>query len=135
MFRSLILLAASLSLCACGPAGGVASAGSSPAESWASPPSTPLTQTKIDDKVIVLSFEALGVAATAANVLIDTGIIKPGSPTANKLADGLETSRAWLNIASAAQRAGQANDYATAISQATTAIAGIQAQISSYKGK
>lgn len=135
MFRSLILLAASLSLCACGPTGTVASAGSTPAESWAQAPSAPLSKTTIDDKVIVLSFEALGVAASAANALIDTGIIKPGSPSALKLADGLETSRAWLNIASAAQRAGQARDYASAIAQATTALAGIQAQISSYRSK
>lgn len=135
MFRSLILLAASLSLCACGATGPVASAGTSPAESKASPPSTPLAQTKIDDKVIILSFEALGVAATATNVLIDTGIIKPGTASALKLADGLEVCRAWLNIASDAQRAGQAQDYATAIAQATSALAGIQAQISIYKGK
>lgn len=135
LLRSLFIFAASLSLCACGYAGPVASAGTSPAESWTSPPSSPLSQTVIDDKVIVLSFEALGVASSAANALIDTGFIKPGSPAALKLADGLETSRAWLNIASAAQRAGQAQDYATAIAQATSALTGIQAQISNFRGK
>lgn len=132
--RSLLALAASISLCACAAAGPVASTGPSPANTSAPAASTPLTSTQIDDKVIILSFEALGLAASAADMLLHTGAIKAGSPVALSLADKLQGAYMWLDLASSAQQAGQAMDYAGYIEQASAAISGIQADIAKVKG-
>lgn len=132
--RSLILLAASLSLAACGATGHVASAGSAPAQPSAQAPTTSPTQASIDDKAIILSFQALGVAASAADALIATGRITPGSPAALRLADNLQAAKSWLNAASAAQRTGLPEEYEGAIVQASAAISAVQAAISAFKG-
>lgn len=134
MIRSILCLAAALSLAACGGSPGtVASAGSTPAQSSASAPAStsvsPLANTTLDDKAIIVAFEALDAAATAADALVAAKAITPGSPRAVTIANGLDGARKWLNIASAAQRAGQADNYVTAIAQAAAAVAGVRAAL------
>lgn len=132
--KSMFALVAAFSLAACGGTGTVASTGPAPADTSAPAASSPLTSTQIDDKVLILSFEALGVAASAADMLLHTGAIKAGSPVALSLADKLQGAYMWLDLASSAQQAGQAMDYAGYIEQASAAISGIQADIAKVKG-
>lgn len=133
--RSLILLAASLSLVACAAAGPVASAGSAPAQPSAQAPTTASAQASIDDKAIILSFKALGIASSAADALVATGRIVPGSPNALRLAQNLNAARTWLNAASAAQRGGLPEEYEAAIVQAGSALSAVQVAISIFGSK
>lgn len=131
--RSLLILAASLSLAACTGAGPVASAGSTPADTSASAPTTPLASTTIDDQAIIFAYQTLDVAASAADVLLATGVVKPGSPEALRLAGGLEGAKTWLGIASDAQKAGQADNYFAALAQGTAALHAAQVELAKMR--
>lgn len=110
--RAFILIAAaSLSLAGCSTTGTTGM--QSPA---------PFSHTAIDDHAIRYGFQALDVAATLADQALAAKIITPGSEKAKALANGLDTVRKWLNIASAAQRAGSLSDYNAAFAQATKAF-------------
>lgn len=128
MIRSLLIAAAALSLSACAATGPVASAGSAPAQPSASAV-TPLANTAIDDKAIVVAFQALDATATAADALLAAGVIQPGSQSALRLANGLESAKTWLNIASQAQKAAQAENYVAAIAQASAALTSVRSAI------
>lgn len=120
MRKILILTALALSACNTMPAAVL--------DATLPPPSeiSPLAQTQIDDRAVVAAFAALDLAATAADTML---AIKPsfaGTPAAIRLADGLVGAKTWLNIASKAQRAGQATSYTAALEQAAAALAGAQ---------
>lgn len=156
MFRTMVLAATlcCVSLSACGPTGGVASAGSTPAASPAlvstaanaaaavadatlAPPSaiSPGAATLIDDNAVVTAFEALDLAASAAETAIAFKPSLIGTPAAIKLADGLQGTRDWLKIASQAQRAQQATSYYAALEQARAALAGAKSALANLKAK
>jgi len=122
MFRSLLCVGLAVSLAACGATGPVASTGPAPAQ----PSTSPLSQTSIDDKAVIVAFEALDAAASAADALLAAGVIAPGSTTALRLADSLSAAKTWLNTASIAQRAGQAENRAAALAQAAAALAAVR---------
>ena len=103
-----ILLLVCISLTGCAGMGGLMNG------PLGSPP-TPLASTQIDDQAVKTSFKAFDLALDAVNALIDAGIIKPGSNSANKIADQIENVKSALNAAADAQRAGQSSSYAEAM--------------------
>lgn len=85
-------------------------------------PPAPLAQTTLDDQAVKVSYQSFDLALDAVNGLIDVGIIKPGSPTAKKLADLIEVVKASLNAATEAQRAGQSQSYIEAMERIRAAF-------------
>lgn len=104
-----ILAAACLALGACSPA----AVTSAPA---------PLARTVIDEQAIRLVWEGFNTALDAINVLRRTGVIQDGSAFARSLADVIDRTTLALTAASAAQRAGNAGDYVTAMNEAKDAL-------------
>jgi len=153
MFRTMCLVAAACcaSLSACGPSGGVASAGTAPATvvltpaeraaaavadaTLPSPATSPLASTITDDAALAFAWQALDAAAYGADAMLAVKPNLAGTPAAKRMADALEGSAVWLGIASNAQRAGQARSYAAALEQAKAALAGAQAAMADLKGK
>lgn len=157
----LMCLAAAASLSACGPSGGVASPGSTPAAGGSTapiehnapaldtaanavaavadatlpPPAaiSPTAKTTIDDAGIAVAWEALDTAAYAADTLLAAKPKVAGTPAAKQLAGALEGASTWLTIASQAQRASQAENYRVALEQAKAALAGAQAALATLR--
>jgi hypothetical protein len=86
---------------------------------------TPLAQTTIDEKGLIIAMQTFDTLLSAVDRLVAVGLIKPGSPIALKIADAVHTAKVAFQAASAAQRAGNSTSYFTAISQAQAAIANI----------
>lgn len=82
----------------------------------------PLAQTVIDEQAVRLVWEGFNTALDAINVLRRAGVIQDGSPAARSLADGIDRTTLALTAASAAQRAGNATDYVTAMNEARDAL-------------
>lgn len=116
MKRIILTACLALALPACTPGGIV----SSPA---------PLEQTTIDEKALTLAAKAVDTAAISASAMVRVGVIEPGSPSALRLADALDTARKAVNAASQAREAGSASNYAAAIANATAALATINSVI------
>lgn len=85
----------------------------------------PLAATTIDEKGLILALETFDTVLTGVDRLIAAGVIVPGSPTAIKIADAIAKAKVALQAASAAQRAGNASGYVSAINDAKVAIASI----------
>lgn len=111
MIKKFIAAFMSLALVACGPLGGVSSAGS-----------TAATVNAAAKDTIHLTFETLDAVALTSKMLADIGVIRPGSATALGLADALDKTRKLLNAASAAQQAGEAGEYLRLIGEANKAF-------------
>ena len=92
----------------------------------------PLASTTIDEKGLIIALQTFDTLLTAVDKLVAAGVITPGSPTAVKIADAINTAKIALQAASAAQQAGNASSYISAISEAQAAIANINLLI---KGK
>lgn len=105
-----IVAALALALAACTGAGGVTSA---PA---------PLARTVTDEQGVRLVWEGFNTALDAINALRRAGVIQDGSPAARSLAAGIDRTTLALTAASAAQRAGNATDYVTAMNEARDAL-------------
>lgn len=145
-----LLAACSLSISACAtrsaevgpgvilpPLTGAAGAAAGAADGLGVPPPSevsPGANTLIDDKAIVTAFQALDLAASAADTILAVKPSFAGSPAALKLAAALDTARHALNAASAAQRAQQATSYVIAMQDAQAAIASAKAAILASKG-
>ena len=89
------------------------------------PPPT-LARTTIDDKAIRVAFMAFDKALTVIDAFLDSGYLKPGSPSALRIRRGVLATQAALNAASAAQRAGSATTYTDALEKARLALTDIQ---------
>lgn len=111
MIKMFIAAFMSLALVACGPIGGISSAGS-----------TAATVNAAAKDTIHLTFETLDAVALTSKMLADIGVIRPGSATALGLADALDKTRKLLNAASAAQQAGEAGEYLRLIGEANKAF-------------
>lgn len=116
MIRNLLIPCALLALTACNP-GGIASA---PA---------PLERTTIDEKAVTLAAQSVDAVALSVTALVKAGVIKPGTPTAIKIASALDTARDAVNTAEKARQAGSATNYLTAIARANAAVSEIKAII------
>lgn len=86
------------------------------------PAPAPLTRTIIDEQALTLAGQTVDVLALSASALVKSHAIVPGSPTALKLADGLDRARAAINAAALARAAGNATSYAEALTKARAAI-------------
>lgn len=109
------LVAAALMVSGCGAAGTpVSSAGSAPIE----------TEQIADgaDVAISRAFDALELATSAVDVLIAVKVVKPGTPVALTIADGLATTKTWLNTARSAQKAALGASYVFAMKQAAISL-------------
>lgn len=87
--------------------------------------SAPLMQTTVDEKALILSLQTFDTVLTAVDQLIAAGVIKPGSRRAVQIADVIAKAKVAFNAASAAQRAGNATNYISAIADAQQAVANI----------
>lgn len=85
-----------------------------------------LARTTIDDQAIVFAYQALDTVASAIDLAITAGVVKPGTPKAIALANGLDGTRNWLNTASSLQKAGQADNAFAAWQQATAGLANLR---------
>lgn len=114
MKKILFLIAASLSLTACpstdSSVGGINSA---PA---------PLAQTTADEYAIDYGIDAVEIALTSLDKLMDAGKITPGSAKAKKIANVAEAARTALNAAASARKAGSTTNYVVAMSEASAAF-------------
>lgn len=129
------LVAPALALAACGSdGGGINSAGTAAPPAGSPAAITGLAGTATDDKAVSLAFDGLDFARTTIDGLVALGKVVPGTPTALKLASGLDATRDWLNAARSAQRAGEASNYAVALDQAGSAMAQLKAGIAAAKG-
>lgn len=98
---------------------------------FAVPSPAPLAATTIDDHGLEACWKAFDLALDAINALGDAGVIVPGSPRGKAVAAGIRTVNASLAAAERFAAAGSATDYATALSEATTAMAELRAAIGS----
>lgn len=121
MKRILALLAA-LTLGACQlPDISIGSAlGNSPA---------PLAQTVVDDKALQAAWASFDVALDGINLLADTGYLKPGTPKAIKVADGIDKVTGFLTAAESAAAAGSTKDYGIALANVRGAITQLRAAL------
>jgi hypothetical protein len=83
-----------------------------------------LTETLNDEKALYAVEAAFYGANSAAEAAVDTGLLKPGSPDAVKVADYLAQGHTALLAARAAYRAGDAKTY-------TQKLASVQAFVAS----
>ncbi len=113
-FRTMILAVACLALASCG-LGSIGSASSTA-------PPAPLASTQIDDKALVVAFDAYDTVLDAVDALIAANILKPETPRALKVANALETAKNALNAAREAQLAGSAQTYEDALRRAQNAF-------------
>lgn len=93
------------------------------------PPSTVTGRTTIDERFVRGAFLSLNAAANAIEVLFDLGRFERNGAVAKRLRTGLLDTKRWLQVASAAQRAGQAASYREAVERARTAFAGVQSAL------
>ena len=89
----------------------------------------PLAQTVVDDKALSLAWSSFDVALDGINMLADTGYLKPGTPKAIKVADGIDKVTAFLTAAESAAAAGSAKDYNVALANAKGAIVQLRAAL------
>lgn len=92
-------------------------------------PPAPLAQTTIDEKGLIVALQTFDTVLTAVDRLVAAGVIKPGSPRAVAIADAIHNAKIAFQAASAAQRAGNATGYLTALTNAQTAIAQVNSLI------
>lgn len=86
----------------------------------------PLAATAIDERALVLGLQSFDATLDAIDLLVEAKIIKPGSPTAVRLADAIDTTRLAFQAAGNAQRAGNTTSYSEALVLATAALADVR---------
>ena len=111
--KKVVCLFAALSLGACMPIG----LNSAPA---------PLAATAIDDVALRTAWQGFEVAIQTITLLRQAGVIKAGSPSALKIADGIDRVTAALNAAEHAATVGSTTDYTVALTEARAAIADLR---------
>jgi len=120
MKRFLPLLAA-LSLTACQlPDISIGSALQSPA---------PLANAVIDDKALMAAWQSFDLALDGINKLADLGYLKPGTPKAIAVADGIDKVTGFLTAAESAAAAGSTKDYNVALANVKGAIVQLRASL------
>lgn len=115
MKRLIMILGATLALAAC----------NLPAFNPAQPPA-PLAQTTIDDAGLSAAWKSFDAALDAIDLLVDANVLKPGTPRAVGIADGIDKVKVALQTAERAAAAGSATDYRTALAEAKAALDGIR---------
>lgn len=112
-----LLAAGMLALASCGPL----NVGTGPA---------PIAESTILDEKAALGVElAYKTARTLAELAVDVGLVKPGTPTARRVADADNRAYAAVQAARAAYRAGNATSYGAAVGQALGAIEALRVAV------
>ncbi len=93
------------------------------------PYTSPGASTIIDDKALIVALQSADTIATSVDALVAVGAVQPGSERALAIRSGLIRLRRLLTAASAAQRAGEAQTYAQALTDAARAAQDITAAI------
>lgn len=83
-------------------------------------------KTVIDDKALIVALSSFDMVLSGLDAAVATGLIKPASPKALKIAAMIDNASDALQIATSAQKAGQAKTFEEAISRAMEAISGAQ---------
>lgn len=91
----------------------------------------PLVVTLIDEKSVLIALESADVIATGVDQLVAAGFVVPGSPRALTIKTGLIALRSFLTAASAAQKAGNADTYAEAMTEAAKAFRSVAGALNS----
>lgn len=105
-----LVLAASLVLSACaGTLGGIVS----PA---------PLEQTTVDEEALDSALDAYEVVIVAIEGLRDVGLLKPGTPTAKRIAELLRASAAGFKVAQDVRAGLSTEDPVAALQRAQSAL-------------
>lgn len=115
----LATLCVALSLSACGITAGTPP----PATASDGGPAltAPLRDTNEDERKLKLAFESYDFALTAVDALIQFKVVEPGSHRAHELSEALLIVKIALNGANSALKAGNAESYAEALSEAQAA--------------
>jgi len=122
----ILIAAATLMLAACTPAG--------TAPGLIVPPA-PLAATAVDDQAIAFGFEAFDTLLTTVDALVAAKVLKPGSDQALKVRTYLIATKAGLNAASAAQKAGSAEQLDAALREARCSLHLAQAALNGKDGQ
>lgn len=118
--KRILPLIAALSLTAC----------QLPAFSLGTPVSpAPLAQTVVDDKALQAAWQSFDLALDGINLLIDQGYIKPHTPKALAVANGIDKVTRFLTAAESAAAAGSTKDYGVALAEAKGAIVQLRAAL------
>ena len=95
------------------------------------PAPAPLAQTALDDKALKAVWQSFEVVIDSVTLMRRTGVIKVGSPTALRIADGLERGIKAIEAAEHAVAAGSTTSYLAALAEIRLAITDIRAAIRS----
>lgn len=82
----------------------------------------PLSRTTIDEQALIAADRGFDVALDAINLLIDAGVIKPGTPRAIAIARAVRTVDSSLALAARLADAGNAPGYLEALRHAMGGI-------------
>lgn len=135
-------LALTVSACNFGGEGTVRSAATiaaSSADAIGLTPPTPAANTAADERAVTLAAASVDTAAITASALVRTcaaaAAVYPscpflaGSPSARRIATGLDRARHGVNAAAAARRAGNSATYRAALAEAEAALAEVRSAI------
>lgn len=135
-FSALIVAALALSACQSAPSTAPPTSGGailSPTQPMGSAV-LPLANDIRVDKGVDIAFDALDVARLGVDGLLALKRVTPGSPTALRIAVGLDATKSMLNAARRAQKLGQAENYWLALDQAQLAMRDVTAALATIKG-
>lgn len=94
-------------------------------------PPAPLARTTIDDRALETAWRTFDVALDAINLLIDRGVLVPGTPRARGIATAIRRVNTALASAERFAAAGSATDYATALREAAAGVSEIRTALGS----
>lgn len=100
--------------------------------SFLASPASVANQTKLDEQAAIgvnLAYKSFRLAVETA---VEANIVVPGSPLALKIADLDNRAFSAVQAVDAAYKAGNSNDYATAVARAYVAI---DAAVAALKGR
>ena len=100
----------------------------------AAPPAT-LEHTAIDDRFVAAIFVSLDGTRSAVDVLLDSGVVRPGTAYALEIRKWLRVLQQAANGASSAQKLGDPGSYAAALTDAREAAAALRGAIITARGK
>src|SRR3546814_5724151 len=118
----IMAMGCALALAACTPAT-VATGGPAPPGTSAPVDAPPgklalLAGTHVDDEAIRTATATMRATVSVSAALRAVGIVKPGTPRALAIADGLDAVRRWINAATEAQQPGEQATAFAAFQQA-----------------
>lgn len=84
-----------------------------------------LKGTHVDNEALRTAWVSLRAVRSVSTAMRAVGVLKPGTPLALSVAEGLDSTRRWLNAATEMQRLGEADKAYAAFQQAEAAYVSI----------